>query len=242
MNIHQRFSTNSYGWQHWVMDHLHIEPGQRVLELGCGTAALWMENLARLPEGIEVTLSDYSAGMLVAARGGLAGDARFGFFQQDAQAIAAKDQCFDLVIANHMLYHVPDLLKTLIEIRRVLKPGGHLAAATNGQAHLRELYQLGDLFPEQHHVNDSALRFGLENGGARLAEVFSAFELLIYPDSLWVTDAQALFDYIKSMWWVDGWDEARFARLNQVIEKLIREQGGIAIQKSSGMFWAGGER
>ena len=46
---------------------------------------------------------------------------------------------FDAVVANHMLYHVPDRAQALAEMQRVLKPGGQVYLATNGLAHLREL-------------------------------------------------------------------------------------------------------
>lgn len=241
MSIHQRFSSNSYGWMGWVMDHLHLQAGMRVLELGCGTAALWRENLNRLPDHIEVTLSDYSSGMFASARGELADDPRFRFLQVDAQAIPFVAQSFDLVVANHMLYHVPDISRALKEIRRVLKPGGHLAAATNGEGHLAELHQLLSGLAETPITSGAVARFGLQNGDARLAEVFPQRELFIYPDSLWVTEAEPLIAYIRSMWWVEGWDEAQHFRLEQEITRRMKEQGGISIQKSTGLFWAGGE-
>jgi ubiquinone/menaquinone biosynthesis C-methylase UbiE len=43
-----------------------------------------------------------------------------------------------------MLYHVPDREQAVSDTCRVLKPGGHFYAATNGQAHVRELYELTD--------------------------------------------------------------------------------------------------
>jgi len=240
MSIHQRYSTNSYGWMRWVMEHLHLQPGQQILELGCGTAALWVENLNYLPLNIEVTLSDYSAGMFASARQELAGDPRFRFLQVDAQAIPFPAQTFDLVIANHMLYHVPDLQRGLQEMRRVLKPGGHLAAATNGEGHLAELHQLLSDLAKAPISSGAVARFGLQNGDAMLAEVFPQRELFIYPDSLWVTDVEPLVAYIRSMWWVEGWGDEKLTRLEQAVRLHIRENGGFAIQKSSGLFWAGG--
>lgn len=241
MSIHQRFSRNPYGWTRWVMDHLHLQAGMRVLELGCGTAALWRENLSRLPEHIEVTLSDYSSGMFASARGELADDLRFQFLQVDAQAIPFIAHSYDLVVANHMLYHVPDIPRALREMRRVLKPGGHLALATNGEGHLSELHQLLSTLAETPITSGAVARFGLQNGDALLAEVFPQRELFIYPDSLWVTEVEPLISYIRSMWWVEGWNETQLARLEQEIVKRMEEEGGMSIQKSTGLFWAGGE-
>lgn len=240
MSIHQRYSTNAYGWSRWVMDHLHLQAGQRVLELGCGTAALWIENLYRLPVGIEVFLSDFSAGMFSRARAELRADPRFCFLQVDAQAIPFPAQSFDLVIANHMLYHVPDLSRALGEMRRVLKRGGHLAAATNGEGHLAELHDLLSQVAETPISAGAVARFGLQNGGDLLAQHFSQPELFVYPDSLWVTEVEPLNAYIRSLWWVEGWDEERLGQVERLIRERIQQQGGFFVQKSSGMFWAGG--
>ena len=53
---------------------------------------------------------------------------------------------FNAVVANHMLYHVEDRPQALAEIRRVLKPGGKLFAATNSDSHLAKIRQLLDEF------------------------------------------------------------------------------------------------
>jgi ubiquinone/menaquinone biosynthesis C-methylase UbiE len=164
--LHARFSTNSYGWSHWLFDHLDLPPYSRILELGCGTGRLWLENKDRIPEGWDVTLSDFSPGMLQQAQQNLRDSQRpFAFAVIDAQAIPYEDESFDGVIANHMLYHVPDRPKAFAEIRRVLRPGGKLFAATNGWAHLREL---SSFVPEQSSDFSHRLVFDLENGRDQL--------------------------------------------------------------------------
>ena len=66
--IHQRFSTNPYGWFRWIFDTLLKLPSSaRILELGCGHGLLWKENVDRIPSGWMITLSDLSPGMLDAA-------------------------------------------------------------------------------------------------------------------------------------------------------------------------------
>ena len=60
VELHKRFSTNPYGWPRWVFDRLNIAPHSRILELGCGPAYLWSENLERIPAGLSVMLSDPS--------------------------------------------------------------------------------------------------------------------------------------------------------------------------------------
>jgi SAM-dependent methyltransferase len=60
-----------------------------------------------------------------------------------------------------LLFHVPDQAKALSEIRRVLRPGGHLYAATGGAANLRELAAFK---PDRDNGFGRESRFGLENG------------------------------------------------------------------------------
>src|SRR5215217_2248683 len=82
IQLHVRFSTNRYDFQQWVFDHLKLAPHSRVLEVGCGPGSLWRPNLARIPEDWQITLSDFSPGMLEAARQSLVGARPFAF--QDA--------------------------------------------------------------------------------------------------------------------------------------------------------------
>ena len=46
--LHQRYGSNPNGWFEWVMTHMALEPGNHVLEFGCGPGWLWRENLANL--------------------------------------------------------------------------------------------------------------------------------------------------------------------------------------------------
>ena len=128
ISLHQRFGTNPYNWQPWVFDHFDLPSQCRVLELGCGTGNLWLENLERIPPGWQITLSDQSKGMVEQARSSLDGQRPFQFEVIDAQSASfpLESGNFDAVIANHMLYHLADRPTAFSEIRRVLKPGGRI--------------------------------------------------------------------------------------------------------------------
>ncbi len=199
--LYQEFSTNKYGWQRWLFDQCRFPLQGRILELGCGTGDLWLENLDRIPDGLDVVLSDLSPGILQQTWGNPR-DSRssFQFGIIDAQSIPFDDQCFEIVIANHMLYHVPDGGKVLLEVQRVMRWTGRFYASTIGKDHLKELGALVSKF-------DSRLSswgqlpsgsFDLENGSAQLGEHFGDVSLHRYADSLTVTDAGVLTDYIAS--------------------------------------------
>jgi len=241
IQLHLRFSTNSYGLYRWVFDQLALPLHARILELGCGSAKLWTENHERIPPHWDVTLSDFSPGMVTQAKQNLADSGLdFRFKQVDAQSISFDNASFDGVIANHMLYHVPDLPKALGEIQRVLKPNGYLFAATNGDSHLRELDDLlKDFDSRMGFVDQTALKFTLENGEQQLKSYFSRVDISYYKDSLIVTEVKPLIAYAFSMMKSAQLDDESKAKFSQhVNEKLRQGNGQIRIGKNPGMFIA----
>jgi ubiquinone/menaquinone biosynthesis C-methylase UbiE len=236
VRLHELYSTNKYGWHPWVFDQLlPLAPQSRLLELGAGPAYLWANNLARLPQAWQVTLSDYSLGMMQQARGKLApAGAAFRYLVVDAQRIPCPDATFDTVIANHMLYHVPQRALALGEIRRVLRPGGRLIATTVGQTHLRELWAWTARFAPQ--LKPWQVDFTLEDGAAQLAPFFGAVELRRHEDALVITEAAPLVDYILST--QPSLSEAQRAALSAAVERELAARGSIHITKDSGMFLA----
>ncbi|MEO6061345.1 MAG: class I SAM-dependent methyltransferase [Thermoflexales bacterium] len=234
--LHERFSLNPYDWMLWVLDQVGLGEDACVFEVGCGTGRLWKTNAHRLRPGWDITLSDQSAGMVAQARAALAGVAHpFRFEVCPADRIPREDASVDVAIANHMLYHVPDLPAALAEIRRVLKPGGALYAATNGAGHMRELDALYSDFTGQAIKLGMSLSFTLENGAELLWPVFPSVTLIPHVDALDVDDADALADYILSM---TGGAQAREPLLAFIRARLAAVGGRIRINKDSGMFVA----
>jgi len=197
--LHRRFSTHSYGWFPWVFDILETLPSTaRVLELGCGPGYIWKECIERIPDGWSITLSDLSEGMVDAAWCNLVVTGRaFKYEKIDAQSIPYADETFDIVIANFMLYHVPDRPKALHEIHRVLRSDGHFVAATSSHEHLNELNTwLKKASPDKFIRFNSP--FSLDNGLELLKPFFSKVEVKRYDNSLHVTEIELLMAYIFS--------------------------------------------
>lgn len=238
IEIHRRFSTNPYGWCRWVFDTLTKLPGNaNILELGCGPGFLWKENASRIPAGWNITLSDLSPGMLDAAWRNLVVTGRaFEFKEIDAQSIPFEDETFDAVIANHMLYHVPDRSKAVAEIKRVLKPKGYLFASTIGKYHLRELADW--LRPVNESFESFGSPFTLENGLDQLKQSFSKLSVTRYADNLHVTDVHAILAYIRSSMHAKELSEEKLAKLQRDLENELKEKGKIFISKDSGLFEA----
>jgi SAM-dependent methyltransferase len=105
----------------------------KVIEIGCGTGQFARSVLEALP-GVDYLATDISAAM-VDATAALGVPAR----RLPAADLPFADDTFDAAVAAWMLYHVPDLDGTLAELRRVLRDGGRLSVATNGEEHLADL-------------------------------------------------------------------------------------------------------
>ena len=140
IELHERFSTSTLSYPRWVFDGYDFAAAADVLEVGCGNGLMWRENLDRLPDGWRLTLTDLSPGMVHTVREALGDRAEYAV--ADAQELPFDDASFDAVIANHMLFHVPDRPRALAEIARVLCPGGVFRATTIGLDHLRRLREL----------------------------------------------------------------------------------------------------
>ena len=242
--LHARFSTNPH-WARWVFDQLTLAADARVLELGCGTGELWAVNRTRIGPDWKVVLTDSSPGMLGRARRELASLGRRVYYAvADAQAIPLLDETVDAVIANHMLYHVPDIALAVAQIGRVLKRDGRLYAATNGADHMIELRQIvGDVAPDLPFAGceGTARAFGLENGSDILAAVFTDVELRRFDNGLRVTESQALIDYVLSLPEApERMTPARVDALRSVVERRIDAERGLRITLSVGMFVAHG--
>ncbi len=211
-------------WHEWVFDHISLRDGTRVLEVGAGMGDLWARNRDRIPAAtIEAT--DQPAGMVKAGRCATEG-LPITWTVSAAAETGFDDQSFDLVIANHMLYHVPGAAKTTAEIRRMLKPGGVLVAATNGVRHMAELNGLLTKRPRP-------LPFTLENGSEMLVTSFSAVERRDFQDSLHVTDADPAVAYLES------YNELRDPEsIRAHVQDVIGKNGFFHVTKAVGLFLA----
>jgi ubiquinone/menaquinone biosynthesis C-methylase UbiE len=248
IEIHRRFSTNPQGWFLWVWDILEKLPKTaRVLELGCGAGSLWTACPERIPAGWSLTLSDLSEGMLKSAWRNLVVIGRgFKFEQIDAQSIPYPDETFDIVIANHMLYHVPYRPKALAEIRRVLrspdavsgKGGGNLVATTVGENHLKEMHDWFLRVKADMDLSAGTNPFTLENGLKQLSPYFGQVESRRYVDSLRITEITPLMAYLRSSMRAGEAPGAAFAQLEQELTSELQSKGAIHVTKDSGLFLA----
>ena len=88
---------------------------------------------------------------------------KFEFIKMDGNIINFENETFDIIIANHMLYHVNDRRKLLKEIQRVLMDDGCFYAATNGDNHMKELKDLVKKYDLKIELESKRIKFNYSN-------------------------------------------------------------------------------
>jgi ubiquinone/menaquinone biosynthesis C-methylase UbiE len=227
--LHDRYSRSPVHYPHWIFDGYDFGDEADVLEVGCGDANIWRESLDRIPPGWRLTLTDFSAGMVDAARAVLGDRAEYAC--ADVQELPFPDASFDAVIANHMLFHVEDRPRALGELARVLRPGGAFRATTIGLDHLRELRELVPPPPDSQWARTRE-RFTIEQVEEELAPFFVNVEVepVPAPQGLEVTELEPLLDFVRSRGDVT---EDELEPLRRAAEADIAAQGYFRVSRAS---------
>lgn len=238
IRLHRLFSSNKQGWFPWIYEQCQITEGMKILELGCGNGRLWIENKAKLPADCEIILSDISEGMIRDVRREQSlQDDRFSFAAFDCHAIPYEDASFDLVIANHVLFYCKDVDRVCSEVGRVLKPGGRFVCGTYGVAHMQEVSRLVTQFDDRITLSGENLyeHFGKENGAQALAPYFAEVDWQQYEDTLIVTQAEPLIEYVLSCHGNQNqYILEKYNKFRKYVEGQIRN--GYTITKDAGIF------
>ncbi len=131
---HQGWETTASGYdQHFtqltrqsssaVLDAANVRGGMRVLDVCTGPGVIAIPTVER---GAEVTGIDFSAEVIRQARNNLP---VAEFQEADAMALPFDANSFDAVVCGYGIIHVPDPQKALLEMYRVIKPGGRVAVS-----------------------------------------------------------------------------------------------------------------
>lgn len=238
IHLHSLYSQNRQGWFPWVYEKMNVHPGMQVLEIGCGDGELWVENIRLLPDQLKVVLSDISDGMVRDARRKIGNkDERFQYRVFDCTEIPFKQDSFDLVIANHVLFYCENLEQVCREVQRVLKPGGSFVCGTYGQEHMKEISSLVQKFDDRITLSAERLyeNFGKENGREILEPFFSDVQWMQFEDELIVMDFEPLISYVLSCHGNQGqYIPDRYSEFRGYVKKLTEK--GLHVTKDAGIF------
>jgi ubiquinone/menaquinone biosynthesis C-methylase UbiE len=123
IRTHERYTVPKIDFAEWVLELIPWRGGEVVLDLGCGSGLYRAPLLARIGRHGRLVSADLSFGMLqqLAARSPAEPNRRLN---ADAMNLPLPSDSLDVVLANHVLYHLPDIGRGVAEIHRVLRPGG----------------------------------------------------------------------------------------------------------------------
>lgn len=244
---HDRYSVPPLDFASWALGCLNWRGDETILDLGCGPGRWYTPLMNRLPDVTYYGL-DLHVGMLAHH------PAERSLTVGDAQYLPYAAHTFDVVMANHMLYHVPDIETAIHEIRRVLKPDGLLMATTNSVHNMPELQVLLHravtlLVPPgtaqfQAPLPPSDL-FTLETGTRRLSRHFYAVARYDLPSTLVFPTAEPVLAYLEStrptrepqlpkgVYWNDV-----MVMVREQINRLLEHFGELVISKLIGVLLA----
>ena len=245
---HELYSRPKVDFAQWVVDTLHWRGDEIVLDVGSGPGSYAKLVQDRTPQGAYIA-GDLSLGMARKVREQVGGPHTHAL-NLDAQQLPFPDASFDVVLANHVLHHVPDIDRALAEIHRVLRPDGCLIATANGQNTMPEFETLSRRactllgFPRQEFLAPHR-HFTLENGTLRLARVFRAVARYDLPGAFYFPAVEPVLDYLNSLRAIRApylpedvsWDDFMEVMEKQ-ITRLIRHFGELQVQKLAGTLVA----
>ncbi|MFQ3537003.1 MAG: class I SAM-dependent methyltransferase [Aggregatilineales bacterium] len=246
-HIYEQYSLPKINFVEWVLSRIAWRGDECVLDIGAGQSAYFEHVQMRIPNG-ELISGDLS----MKARCEAEHPAAYHVLNFDAQHLPFPKHAFDVVLANHALFHVPDVNRALSEIHRVLKPSGVLLAATASCADMPELdmlfkhvFNLLGISPKAANLAERSLRFYLEDAPKLAGRHFFAVARHDLPSILLFTSPQPLVDYVKSL---RAYYEPTLPRsitwddfvnvLTDLVRRIIKHTGEVAINKLSGAIVA----
>lgn len=228
-------------WGDIVADMARVAPGQRVLDVACGTGVLACAAAERVGPNGAVTGLDPNDEMLAVAR---AKSARIEWKNGRAESLPFADASFDRVASQFGLMFFEDKCAGLREMMRVLRPGGRLAVAvcdaldhSPGYAVLAELLQrlfgaaVADAFRAPFALGDrKQLRVLCEQAGIRSAQVaradgtvrFMSIDQLVSTERACVWTLGGLLD--------DGQFDRLLEEAEESLQPFVTADGTVAFE------------
>lgn len=243
---HDKYTVPKTDFPRWALDTIDWKGDETILDIGTGIGTYYSRLLAIVPDATYFA-TDISQKML-------ANHPSESVSLSDVMHMPYPDNKFDVVMANHMLYHASNIDGALREIKRVLKPNGKFLATTNSIHTMPELqvlmrraivlltrYGATQVRPPAFPSDD----FALENGTRILANHFFAVVRHDLPSQLVFTDIEPAINYLESMRDLRqeslpddvAWEDMMLI-MRQQITQLIKHLGKLEINKVSGVLVA----
>ncbi len=202
IDIHQTYSVSNVGWFNWFISEVQIPTGAKVLELGSGMGTLWKYVDPKLISSIKLTVSDESPAMC---------DELDRMFDSYANVHVKKINISedielpflpDILICNHVLYHVENNVAAIRKIHDQLNLGKKRCRCFFGTNSYYSMNELSLFLPERfgnYPMGDMISSFTLESGCKQIFNEFGAAFSHMFHDTLSIDAAAPIVNYINSM-------------------------------------------
>jgi len=210
-----------------TIERLRLKPGSAVLDVGCGSGASAIPAARAVGKHGRVTGVDLAARLLALAKAKAEAEKlrNVEFRHADMTALGYEDESFDAVICVFAIFFVPDMVKQVRELWRMVRPGGQLAITTWGP----RMFEPGSAAwwaavkqyrPDLHNafspweriITPEAVGQLLREGGIEKAEILAedGQQVLQSPDDWWTIVCGSGF-----RWTVEQMDQETASRVKE---------------------------
>ncbi|PGT96307.1 class I SAM-dependent methyltransferase [Bacillus cereus] len=198
IDTHRHYEEKQVNLDEVVMEHLQLQGDEKILEVGCANGN-FLSLLQTNGHTGRLTGFDQSKTMLseAAIKNSII-EWRLG----DAGKLPFKANCYDWIVARHMLYHMKNVKKAIQGFHKVIRPGGSLLATTNSNVTLPRIVEMCNRMLDAFDLpktTSSVTPFCLENGKEILQSVFPTVEVKVIHNALVFHHATPILNYISSM-------------------------------------------
>lgn len=227
--LYERYGTSGQRWHEWLFEQLLLEPGMRVLDVGCGHGNVWHNSWQRIPAGCSITLLDkeikglqFLRGIYRERREELAAGVNLSFLCEDAERWECQTGRYDLILAGHFWSYIRDKKSLLDRLHRGLAEGGRLVSTFTSQVSVRDVNRILEpvlgrrvLGPyEERKQAFMAQMEGLFNGE------FGEVSQMTFYNSLRIGHPEELLRYLCDL---DGELEMRIKPREQEVRRYLQE-------------------
>lgn len=198
IDTHTHYEEKHVDLDKIVIEHLQLQGDENILEVGCASGK-FLSLLQTNGHKGSLTGFDQSKAMLAEAA---KTNNLIEWKRGDASKLPFETNCYDLIIARHMLYHVKDVKKTIQGFHKVIRAGGTLLATTNSSVTLPRIVEMCNRMLDAFDLpktTSSVTPFCLENGKEILQSVFPTVEETVIHNALVFHHATPIVNYISSM-------------------------------------------
>ncbi|HHT7189493.1 TPA: class I SAM-dependent methyltransferase [Bacillus cereus] len=198
IDTHKHYEEKQVNLDKVVMEHLQLQGDEKILEVGCANGNFLSVLQTNGHKG-QLTGFDQSKTMLSEAA---KTNNLIEWKQGDASKLPFETNCYDLIIARHMLYHMKDVEKTIQVFYKIIRPGGTLLATTNSKVSLPRIIEMCNNMLDAFDLpktSPAVAPFCLENGKDILRSVFPIVEETIIHNALVFHHTTPIINYITSM-------------------------------------------